>query len=211
MRGTKGNARRFVQFKRALHTLAPEGGLGRHKVPGSSKMLDLADGAQTLNGGEKLQQRSAADSRIRHAVSRRKDGSQSSQSPAGRVQIDRPAVSRILATVMVTVETYVAAAEVMIPVVAPEIFLDYCGRSPISGGPNAVGRAVAVNPGVARSGARGARGHDRRGGAESDSDANVWSGEESASQKHHHCDRLFHFLALLAPYELHECCPNVSA
>jgi hypothetical protein len=100
----------------------------------------------------------------------------------------------MLAAAMVTVEMYVAATEVMIPVVTPEIFPDHRGRSPISRGPNAGGRVVAVNPGVARSGARAARGHDWRGGAESDSDANVWSGEEAASQKHHQCDRFFIFL-----------------
>jgi len=37
------------------------------------------------------------------------------------------------------------------------------------------------------------------------------SGEEAAPQKHHHSDRLFHLLSLLAPDQSHEPCLNVSA
>jgi len=106
------------------------------------------------------------------------------------------------AVVMVAVEmngaiTQVAVVAVMIPVVDADILLDHGGRSPISRDPNAVGRVIAVDPGIARSRTRGARNHDGRGSAESDADADARGREEAASQEHHHCDRPFHFLALL--------------
>jgi hypothetical protein len=104
----------------------------------------------------------------------------------------------MLAAAMFAIEMHVATVEVMSAVVDADIFSDHRGRSPISRDPNPVGRVVAVNPGVAGSGARGARDHDWAGSAESDSDADLRRGEEAASQKHHYCDRLFHFLALLA-------------
>src|SRR5579871_5755423 len=112
----------------------------------------------------------------------------------------------MLAAAMVAVEMHVAAMEAVILAIGPDDvvsnhhwFADYCRRRPIAGDPATIGCVVAVNPGVAGSGARGARDHDGRGGAESDSNADVRRGEKPASQKHHHCDRLFHFLALLAP------------
>lgn len=111
----------------------------------------------------------------------------------------------MLAAAMVTIEMNVAAAEAMILVMGSDDivsnyqrFANYRRRSPISRGPAAVGRVIAVNPRVARSGARRARYFDRRGSAESDSNVDVRGCEKAASQKHHYRDRLFHFLALLA-------------
>jgi len=90
------------------------------------------------------------------------------------------------AAVVVAVEmnvaiTKVVVVAVMIPVVDVDILWDYGRRSPISRDPNAVGRVIAVDPGVARSRARGARDHNGRGGAETDSDADARSGEEATS------------------------------
>jgi ribosomal protein L4 len=125
-------------------------------------------------------------------------------SPVGRVRPEPAGGKSMLAAAMIAVEVYVASTEGVVTVIDSDIVANYhrfpndSRRSPISSDPATSGRVVAVNPAIARSGARRARNHDRRGDAESDSDPDLRSGEEAASQKHHRCDRLFHFLALLA-------------
>src|SRR5215469_62397 len=122
--------------------------------------------------------------------------------PADRMRVRSAGGNSMLAAAVIAVEMYVAAAEaldpvILVPVIESDIVANYYRfpnhrrRSPISRDPAAIG-IVAVHPRVARSGACGARNLNRRGDAESDSDADVWGGEEAASQQHHHCDRLFH-------------------